>query len=324
MKEWLRRTVSDADFARLQILGQAARDLRASLRPAPSPLHPLGISELRRILQDCGISRGDMIHVHTSISHLMRASRVPPAEPVAGMRTYAKQIIELLHDLVGPDGTVMMGTDFSRPEGWLKRLLTNTEVDGDIFDPSTTPSNRGLVSEYFRKMSGAVRSVHPYYNVTARGPRAAELMSEHHLSSPYVQDVHSPWYKFTMAGGKVLLLGRTFEINSLVHLVEYLHPDEYPRPLFMTRPVPMHYLQNGQRTRIDVMLHVSGVPGSPLFTPDTLHKFGAYINERYNVYQVHRLDGDAGIVCYDARAQYEAFLAEARRNVTWYDPQFES
>lgn len=322
MKDWLRRTLPERDFARLQILGQAARDLRASWQPDAQPLYPLGIAELRAILESCGIVRGDMVHVHSSISHLMKASAVPPAAPVPGMRTYAKQIIDLLHELVGPEGTVMMGTDFARPEGWLKRLLTNSETDEDVFDPSTTPSNRGLLSEFFRKMPGAVRSVHPYYNVTARGSRSAELMADHHRSTPYAQDVHSPWYKLTMGGGKVLLLGRTFEVNSLVHLVEYLHPDEYPRPLFMTRPVPMSYVQDGQRRRLDVLLHISGASGSALFTPDALHKFGAYINERYNVYRVHPLHGGAGIVCYTAKAQYDAFLAEARRNVTWYDPQF--
>jgi hypothetical protein len=217
----------------------------------------------------------------------------------------------------------MMGTDFSRPEGWLKRLLTGTEVEEDVFDPATSPSNRGLVSEYFRKMPGALRSVHPYYNVTVKGPRAAELIADHHQSTPYAQDVHSPWYKLTMTGGKVLLLGRTFDINSIVHLVEYLHPDEYPRPLFMSGPVPMYYKDAaGHRVRIDVLLHSAGVPGSPLFTPHTLHKFGAYINQHHQVYQVHPLHADTGIVCFSALAQYEAFRAEMRRNVTWYDPQF--
>ena len=323
MKEWLRRNIPERNFARLQILGQAARDLRASFRPPEAATYPIGLPELKAIIEGFGIGRGDIVHVHTSISHLMRASTTPPAAAVPGMRTYAKGIIELLHDLVGEEGTVTMGTDFSRPEGWLKRIVTGTETEDDIFDPAASSSNRGLVSEYFRKMPGAVRSVHPYYNLTARGRRAEELVGDHHKSTPYTQDQHSPWYKLTMLGGKVLLLGRTFDINSLVHLVEYLHPDEYPRPLFMNRPVPMYYRQNGERVRIDVLLHSSGVPGSPLFTPNTLHKFATYINEHHSVYQVHPLHGDAGIVCFSALAQYEAYLAEMRRNVTWYDPQFE-
>lgn len=323
MKELLRRVLRESDFKRLQILGQAARDLRGSFAAPPSPTYPIGLGDLRAVLTGFGIARGDTVHVHTSITHLMRGSTTPPSEPVRGMRSYAKGVLDLLQDLVGDTGTLTMGTDFDRPEGWLKRLVSGQEIDADIFDPVNSPSNRGLVSELFRKQPDARRSLHPYYNVTARGPRAEELVGEHHNSSPYAQDRHSPWYKLTMSGGKVLLLGRTFDVNSLVHLVEYLHPDEYPRPLFMSRPVPMYYLDAArQRQRIDVRLHISGVPGSILFTPQTLHRFGAYVNQRHHVYQVHQFHGDVGVVCYDAKAQYEAFLAEMRKNVTWYDPQF--
>ena len=323
MKELLRGVLRERDFDRLRILGRAARDLRGTFAPPAAQLYPIGLPELRALLRDFGIAAGDTVHVHTSISHLMRGSTTPPSEPVRGMRSYAKGLLDLLQELVGPEGTLMMGTDFDRPEGWLKRLAAGQELEGDVFDPIDSPSNRGLVSEYFRKQPGALRSVHPYYNVTARGPRAAELIADHHKSSPYAQDVHSPWYKLSMTGGKVLLLGRTFDINSLVHLVEYLHPDEYPRPLFMSKPLPMYYFDaERRRQRIEVLLHISGVPGSPLFTPQTLHAFGAYINERHRVYQVRQFEGDVGVVCYDAKAQYDAFLAEMRNNVTWYDPQF--
>lgn len=307
----------------MHILTRAFRDIRQTFRP-PSPMtFPIGLDELRDACTELGIRTGDIVHVHTSVSHLMRGSGVPPRRPVAGNRSYAKAIVDLLIDMVGPAGTITMGTDFDRPDGWFKRMVAGQELPGDVFDASRHPSNRGLVSEYFRKRPDVIRSVYPFYNVTAWGRHAKELVQDHERSTPYAQDVHSPWAKMTSMGAKVLLLGRTFDINSLVHLVEYLHPDEYPRPLFMNRPVSMGYVDgSGVRRNVDVLLHIGGSTGGALFTPQALFKFGAYINERYDVYRIRHFSPEVDVVCYDAVAQYEAFYREMKRNVTWYDPQF--
>jgi aminoglycoside N3'-acetyltransferase len=310
LREQALELLGEKGIGGIRILRQAARDLRQTFAAPPVPTYPIAISEVRETLVSLGIGRGDLVHVHASIQHLMRGSTRPPAEPVPGQRTYAKALLTLLLEVVGE-------------AGWLKRLLAGSEIDEDIFDPARSPSYRGLLSEYFRRRPDVHRSVHPFYNVTAWGKQARELVGEHHLSTPYVQDAHSPWYKITARGGKVLLLGRTFDVNSMVHLVEYLHPDEYPRPLFLNGPVPMYYLDASRvRRRIDVLMHHSGVPGSPLYIPQALHKFADYIDERHHVYRRKPFHEDVGIVCYDAQAQYDAFLAEMRGNVTWYDPQF--
>jgi aminoglycoside N3'-acetyltransferase len=319
----LKALFSGRTLQRIRILRQAARDVRATFTAPAAPTFPVPLELVHQTLVRFGIARGDVVHVHTSVSHLMRGSSERPAGPVPDVRTYAAGVLSLLLELVGPDGTITMPTDFNRPPGWLKRAVSGTEIDDDVFDPARSPSNRGLISEYLRTRSDVVRSLHPYYNVTGWGRHAADLVGEHHLSTPYTQDSHSPWYKLTKRGGKVLLIGRTFDINSLIHLVEYLHPDEYPRPLFMSRPVPMYYLdRSGSRQRIDVALHASGATNSVLFTPPALFKFAEYINQRYGIYQIRTFHDDVAIVCYDAEAQYEAFLREMRANVTWYDPRF--
>ena len=325
MKDRIKMLITDRTLERIRIVRKAADDLRASFRPAPDgPRYPIEIDEIRSVLESFGVRQGDLLHVHTSVSHLMRGSSRPPSLPVAGLRTYSKALLDMLRDLVGVSGTLTMGTDFDRPAGWLKRLMCGAPAPDDVFDPAKSSSNRGLVSEYFRKLPGARRSVHPYYNVTAYGPLAEELVKDHHLSTPYVQDRHSPWFKITERGGKVAMLGRTFEVNSLVHLVEYLHPDEYPRPLFMCGPVTMPYVDaaGGVQT-IEVTLHSAGVPGSFHFTPQALHAFATYINSRHGeVYKLKQYQPDVGIACYEAQAQYHAFLKEMRANVTWYDPRF--
>jgi len=55
-----------------------------------------------------------------------------------------------------------------------------------------------------------------------------------------------------------------------------------------------------------------------------LHPFATYINEHHDeLYKYRQYQADVGIACYDAKAQYTAFLHEMRRNITWYDPQFQ-
>ena len=94
----------------------------------------------------------------------------------------------------------------------------------------------------------------------------------------------------------------------------------------MNRPVQMGYLDySGRRQNIDVRLHCSGAPGSSLFnSPQSQFEFGEYINSLYGIYTIKQFQDDVRIVCYDAKAQYEACLREMRRDVTIYDPQFQS
>lgn len=323
LKSTIRNRLSDANVERAQIITRSLRDLRKTFDVVPPPRYPIAVAELKAAFVELGIGKGDIVHVHSSVSHLMRGATQPPSGSVPGIRSYSKAIIDVLIELVGADGTITMGTDFARPPGWLRRITANQELPGDVFDPATHPSNRGLVSEYFRKRPDVVRSLYPYYNVTAWGRHANELVKDHERSTPYAQDAHSPWYKLTKMGGKVLLLGRTFDINSLVHLVEYLHPDEYPRPLFMSRPVSMGYLnRDGDRRNVDVLLHIAGAPGAGFFAPEALFKFCEYINGKYGVYRIRPFADDVQIVCYDAMAQYDAFHREMKQNVTWYDPDF--
>src|SRR5207244_4106605 len=141
------------------------------------------------------------------VSNLYRAASKPPPEPVRSPLEYATAILELLFELVGSDGTLVMPTDSVKGYPRFSRR-------GDVFDYETMPSRRGLITELFRRRPGLYRSIHPFYNLSAIGPRAKELVEEHGLSQPYTMDEHSPWYKLTMGGGKVVLLGLDFEINS--------------------------------------------------------------------------------------------------------------
>lgn len=297
------RRLGPANLERLALARRCLGELRDSYRSAARAGRPATIDagDVRSAIEDMGVQAGDVVHVHSSASHLMEGAR---SIALAG------QVVRMLIELVGETGTVLMNTD-ALASGW------DHALSRDVFDYVTWPSRRGLISEVFRRRRDVVRSVHPWYNVTAWGRRAVELVGEHHRSAPYAMDEHSPWFKLNQVEGKVLLLGNGFRHNSLVHLVEYLYPDEFPRPVFLNRPVTMRYTtRERQVAEMPVMLH------APLWKHGAEGRFAEYLQERYGFYQTRRLANGAELVCYRAADQFEAIRREMKQDVTWYDLRF--
>jgi aminoglycoside N3'-acetyltransferase len=302
---------------RARIVFRGIREACA-LRPPPTG-HPISYEVLRAALADLGVTRGTMLHVQSSLTHLYRGSLTEWQGQKPAPARYALDVVDLLIDVVGPEGTIVMNTDgLSRRDvqrAWAGQLPT----DRALFDAARTPSSRGLIAEVFRRRPDVLRSVHPWYNMAAWGAMSPELINEHHLSAPYTMDEHSPTCKLTFGGGKVLLLGQGYGGNVPLHLVEYLHPEEYPRPIFVNKSVPMSYVDRDGATRlIDVMLHASGWYIS---APETI-RFCAHMQTKYGLYRSERFANGTEVICYDAREQYEATRREMSEGVTLYDPEF--
>lgn len=100
------------------------------------------------------------------------------------------EIIEMMLDLVGPRGTLVMPAFPLDPDP-TKELRIDT-----------VPSSTGLTTEMFRRMAGVERSIHIYSSVAALGPDAAYLTSGHHLGK-------YPW-------GETSPYRRLLELNSLM------------------------------------------------------------------------------------------------------------
>ena len=78
----------------------------------------------------------------------------------------------------------------------------------------------GKIPETFRKMSEVIRSNHPHVSFAARGLRAAELLRNVSLDNSLGPD--SPLGRLYDLDGSILLLGVSFESNTMLHLAEYL------------------------------------------------------------------------------------------------------
>lgn len=300
---WVFDHVDAPNIERLRIISRCVQEIRNSYAPVahPSVGEVIGLEDVREALVEMGISPGDVIHVQSSATHLFAGG-----SPIG----LATQTVRMLIELVGPSGTILMNTDSLR-NGW------DHAASGEVFDYASWPSRRGLISEVFRRRSDVVRSVHPWYNVTAWGCLAVELLEDHHKSTPYTMDEHSPWYKLNLVKGKVALLGAGFRYNSPLHLAEYLNPKGYPRAIFLDRPVAMKFMTwKRQQQVMDVMLH------APVWKHGAEGRFGAYLNVKYGIYRTRTLRNGAQIVVYDAADQCKAVRRELEQGTTWYDPQF--
>lgn len=127
-------------------------------------------------------------------------------------------IEKLLARLSG--GTLVMPT-----MSW--RIVTPAQP---AFDELTTPSHVGVLAEIFRQRFATHRSLHPTHSVAARGVRAAELTSGHHLDDTPCSH-NSPYGRAVSARAHILMLGVGLERCTAIHCAEEtVAPDIYLNP----------------------------------------------------------------------------------------------
>lgn len=126
-------------------------------------------------LEKVGIRKADVIYV-------------PSFTPVLGnAENIIDDTIDALIEAVGADGTVVMPTfnwDYCK---------------GEVFDPETTPSQVGVLTEMFRKRTGVLRSIAPpWCTFAATGKLAKEIVG----------------IKCTSSFGRDSILGFLYDINA--------------------------------------------------------------------------------------------------------------
>lgn len=310
LKSLVRRALGNDNIKRLRIATEAARSIAATYQSKPVR-YPFPVSRIAAALRELGVRDGDTLHVHSSNDSLRSALAAPDGAPDPGQLAYAIGVVDALREAVGPQGTLVMPTD------GLPRGIFKFARDRRVFDSRIAPSNRGLITEVFRRSPGARRSEHPWYNVTAQGPAADSLLSEALLAQPYVMGATSPWWKLVERDAKVALLGVDYEVNSLIHLIEYMHPDEFPEPIFIERPLRVRTtLSDGSIVDVEAKVHCNRYrAGDPTW-------FQRRLQSKYGLFRESTL-GNAPLIVFEARRLYEAMLTEMRDGRTWYDAIYE-
>ena len=151
-------------------------------------------TDLDRALRAVGVKPGMLLMVHSSLSGF------------GYIADGAATCIAALRKALGPDGTLAMPTH------------SLSVLGKPVYDPATSPSLVGAVTEVFRKLPGAVRSPHPTHSVAAMGPLASDLTQAHQPEmAPLDRDGF--WGRFVDRDGWVLMMAPA-RSNTLMHAAE--------------------------------------------------------------------------------------------------------
>jgi aminoglycoside 3-N-acetyltransferase len=178
---------------------------------------PVTVQSLAQDLRQLGVSAGQVVVVHSSLSQL------------GWVCGGAVAVIEALLSVLGPAGTLVMPAHTPHnsdpanwenppvPQDWWKVIRETTPP----FDPQKTPSwGMGVIAETFRSYPGVLRSSHPVTSFCALGADAARITATHSLEHGFGQA--SPLGQVYALDGYVLLLGVGHSSNSSLHVAEVI------------------------------------------------------------------------------------------------------
>jgi len=146
----------------------------------------------------CGIGCGDLLMLHSDAGALVQ---LPPM-PLEGR---CALFLDSLDAVLGPEGTLVMPT------------FTYSFTKGEPYSISETPSTVGLLTEYFRRIPGVLRSGSPIFSVAARGRLAPEF------ANSAVGDCFGKGSAFDLLArhnGWLACLGCSLNRVTFVHYVE--------------------------------------------------------------------------------------------------------
>jgi len=218
-------------------------------RSGPRAAVRVKASELSARLREIGAQSGGLLMVHSSVDNL---KIVADDGQVKQRGAAVLWLLEALESAIGPDGTLCMPTHplYKDDPGFMydkSDLVLHYSV-------RKTPSKVGLLTEFFRRQPGTLRSLHPLSSLAARGPLAAELLKNNlNDQRPLPHGVHSGYYRFCQRDGLVISLGvPLFSRMTVTHVAEEVKDADWPtQGFFYERPFEVEDEQ-GNRRRVTV------------------------------------------------------------------------
>lgn len=158
------------------------------------PVKILNLDEWVDHLRKVGVEAGDLLMVHSAVQFL------------GALEGGVAMLYRGLREVLGPEGAMVFPT-FNH--GFCK---------GQLFDVQHTPcENMGVLNEYVRTRPETRRSLDPILPVAAVGPLAGRVVGGRCVTC---FGPGSPFDMLVRLGGKLLLIGASFQYASIVHLVE--------------------------------------------------------------------------------------------------------
>lgn len=159
--------------------------------------------DILRGLEELGVQCGDTLLVHSSMKSFGYVEGGP------------ETVIAALREAVGLRGCIVVPT-----------LTLGTGEAPVTFDVRNSPSTSGLLTNVFRQMPEARRSLHPTSSAAAIG-WAADEITRHHGATPC--GLTSPYGQVYLRGGSCVFLGAKFTSNTMAHVAEEIADLPYLR-----------------------------------------------------------------------------------------------
>ncbi len=195
----------------------------------------ISVDKLVSDMQQIGLKKNDVVLVHSSLSK------------IGYLENGAADVVDAIQNLIGNEGTMLMPAFPAK--GRNKDYLENNPV----YDTRNTPSQMGIVTEYFRTLLNVKRSFHPTDSVCARGPLADWLTNSHfNQLTPY--NASSPFRKLCECNGKILMLGTTLNgactnLHTLEDAVDFKYPI-YDDKIFETDMIDENGNHHSMKTKV--------------------------------------------------------------------------
>lgn len=156
-----------------------------------------------KALEHVGVVKGDTIFVHSDVTVF--------GKPVLEGSVLLPGLVSVLQTSVGESGTVILPT------------FTYSFTKNEEYNPRTTPSTVGSLTEFFRKQPRVKRTQHPLFSVAIWGAHAEECM---HIG----KDSFGPQTIFEFLrtfDAKIIFMGAPFASLTFVHHIEQMHMVPY-------------------------------------------------------------------------------------------------
>ena len=145
--------------------------------------HIISTIDLYEALKSLGVKQGDVICVHSQLMNL--------GKPLLKKQEFLERITETLLEAIGEEGTLIMPT------------FSYSFCKNEVFDVQNTPSDVGILTEYFRNMPYVKRTWHPIFSFAVSGARTEEYLD----IGPDAFSLDSVYGKMIRDDGKIVMMG---------------------------------------------------------------------------------------------------------------------
>ncbi len=283
-------------------LRAARKSYRSARFRTRERLRPVRIEQgaIEEALRALGIGPGQDVWVQTQMSSF--------GTVLGGPQT----VIRALRAVVGPEALVAM------PAFPVAGLSIEYLRENPVFDYHRTPSRMGTITECFRRLPEARRSLHPTHSIAAQGPGAAQLVAGHERAeTPF--GAGTPFLRLIERNARQVFFGTSTRPMTMFHAFECTREPPFPYDVFLPERFVVTCIDaDGREIAASTLVHrprlsIGRIDANPLLAAEVRRRLTAAGMDHVALGRSDLLS----IPLQEMIAAFEPMLADG---VTIYDP----